>query len=222
MSPAIAALVGFGAVCAAFASWRFYFFHRNPARNIVPGYTVLSPADGRVVYADQVSLLESTDPYHLRVHDILGLRGSYDVTAIYLSIFDVHFVRAPVAGRVHLHPVPPLGPQNASMGMSLFFAALRRPLPIGHRGYAAKNELLGITFGDDVAPPLAMVLMADWWMDQIAVYVREGEQVERGQVLAKIHMGSQVDLWTRSERYKPCRAVGDRVLAGLDALTQGG
>jgi phosphatidylserine decarboxylase len=220
MTPA-SALACFVALCAAFASWRFYFFHRNPARRVPPGATLLSPADGRILYAERVSLAEPADPYHLRVHDVLGLRGRYDVTAIYLSIFDVHFVRAPAAGCVHLRPVPPLGLANSSMGLSLFFAALRRPLPIGRRGFAGKNELLGITFGNDEPPAMALVLMADWWMDQIAVYVREGQHVERGQILAKIHMGSQVDVWTRADRYYPCRAVGDRVLAGLDSLTRG-
>ena len=212
------AAAAFVVLAAAFASWRFYFFHRNPRRAVTPGDTLLSPADGRILYAERVSLDASNEPYHARVREVLGLQGHYEVAAIYLSIVDVHFVRAPAAGRVHLHAIPMLGPQNLSMGVSFFFAALKRPLPFGRREYAAKNELLGITLGDDAVPSIGMVLMADWWMDQIAVYVSEGEQVARGQVLAKIYMGSQVDLWTQAQRYKLCRAAGDRVLAGLDAL----
>lgn len=61
--------------------------------------------------------------------------------------------------------------------------------------------------------------MADWWVDQIDCWVKDGDVVERGQPLAKIHMGSQVDLWVPEGSCVLLRAVGDKVKAGLSVLT---
>ena len=62
------------------------FFFRNPAREI-PGdeRTVVAPADGRVVAAGEIET--EAGEKALRI-------------GIFLSIFDVHVNRAPVAGRV--------------------------------------------------------------------------------------------------------------------------
>jgi len=61
-------------------------FFRNPSREIPPGEReVVSPADGRVIALDEVELPGGEK----------GLR-----IGIFLSVFDVHVNRAPVAGRV--------------------------------------------------------------------------------------------------------------------------
>lgn len=62
------------------------FFFRNPTRAI-PGdeRTVVAPADGRVIEAGEIELADGRKA--LRV-------------GIFLSVFDVHVNRAPVAGRV--------------------------------------------------------------------------------------------------------------------------
>jgi phosphatidylserine decarboxylase len=171
------------------------------------------------LYCEAVDLDTSPDPYHQRVRAAFGISGRYHVSAVYLSIFDVHIVRAPVAGRLALHPIAPLEKRNASMGMSMFYAALKRPLPIGRRSYSHKNEFLGIQIErEDVGGPVRLVLMADWWIDQITTYVSQGDHVERGQSLAKIHMGSQVDLWTASGEYEIACRSGDRVRAGSSEI----
>ena len=63
------------------------FFFRNPERAIPSGEVVVSPADGRVMSVAQV--------YEPRF-----LGGEATVVTIFLSIFDVHLNRAPIAGRV--------------------------------------------------------------------------------------------------------------------------
>lgn len=61
-------------------------FFRNPRREIPPGEReVVAPADGRVIALDEVELPGGEK----------GLR-----IGIFLSVFDVHVNRAPVAGRV--------------------------------------------------------------------------------------------------------------------------
>jgi phosphatidylserine decarboxylase len=69
-------------VLALFAA----FFFRNPSRR-VPGdeRTVVAPADGRVIAAGEIET--ETGDKALRI-------------GIFLSIFDVHVNRAPIAGRV--------------------------------------------------------------------------------------------------------------------------
>lgn len=189
-----AALVAVVALITAFTWWRFHFFHRNPPRTPPPGDDALCPADGRILYVEEVDLTgDVPNPYHQRVRAAFGVQGRWTVVATYLSIFDVHFVRSPIAGRVRLHHVAPVS-ENLSMGGSFFYAALRRPLPLGRRDYTQKNEFLGVSVeGDGLR--ILLVLMADWWIDQIVTLVDDGEQVERGQLLGKIQMGSQVDLW---------------------------
>ena len=66
----------------------FAFFFRDPDREIpqVPG-AVLSPADGRVMWADDADP-QSAPP------------GAWKQVTIFLSPMDVHINRAPVGGRV--------------------------------------------------------------------------------------------------------------------------
>jgi len=205
--------VAFAALIVAFAWWRFHFFHRNPARRPPPGADPVSPADGRILYVDDVELTpDASNPYYRRVSTTFAVTGHWTVVATYLSIFDVHFVRAPIAGRVRLHHIAP-DESNRSMGGSFVYAALRRPLPLAHRGYTEKNEFLGVSIENDDVRVL-LVLMADWWIDQIVALVEDGAIVQRGGLLGKIQMGSQVDFWVPSPRFGVTLAPPATVRAG--------
>lgn len=202
---------------AAFGWWRFHFFHRNPARTPPPGADAVFPADGRIIYVEEVELAPGApNPYHQRVQAAFDVRGRWTVVGTYLSILDVHFVRSPIAGRVRLRHVAPVA-ENRSMGGSFLYAALRRPLPLGRRDYAEKNEFLGVAIeGPDLQ--VLLVLMADWWIDQIVAYVQDGDMVECGQLLGKIQMGSQVDLWAPAGRLAALPATSAAVRAGETAI----
>jgi phosphatidylserine decarboxylase len=60
--------------------------------------------------------------------------------------------------------------------------------------------------------------MADWWIDQILTFVDDGEIVTRGQVIGKIQMGSQVDLWIPAGTLTRPPAAGEAVRAGETTL----
>lgn len=203
---------------AAFVAWRFWYFHRNPPRTAPPGRDPVCPADGRILYIEQVELRpDAPDPYHRRVQQAFGVEGAWQVIATYLGILDVHVVRAPVAGRLRLVPIDAIG-ANVSMGQSFLYAALRRPLPLGQRGYLEKNEFLGVEIRGEQT--VLLVLMADWWIDQIVPLVDDGIEVQRGQVIGRIQMGSQVDLWAPAGTLLPLRQVGERTAAGSSVIAR--
>jgi phosphatidylserine decarboxylase len=153
--------------------------------------------------------------YFDRVRSTWNLSGDWSVIATYLSIFDVHFVRSPLTGRVRYRDIPVVG-RNVSLEWPMVAAILKRPLPFGRRGYCDKNEILSVSIEADIS--VILVLMADWWIRQIETFVPEGAWIERGQVLAHIRMGSQVDVWVPSECVTFTRSHFDTVLAGETIL----
>jgi phosphatidylserine decarboxylase len=199
-----------------FGWWRFYFFHRNPTRTILPGTDPVSAADGQILYVDEVDMAPAgCDGYFGRVQEVFEIAGRWRVVATYLGILDVHVVRAPIAGTVRIRHMEPIG-ANKSMGASFLFAAAARPLPLARRGYLHKNEFLGVEINGDAR--MLVVLMADWWIDQIVMFIQDGQAVTRGQVIGKIQMGSQVDVWGIARHFVTTRNVGERVRAGETQL----
>lgn len=63
------------------------FFFRDPERDVPAGQVVVAPADGRVMSVT-------------RVYEPRFLKGEATVVTIFLSLFNVHINRAPLAGRV--------------------------------------------------------------------------------------------------------------------------
>ena len=56
----VAALV---VLLLVFGWWRFQFFHRNPPRTIAPGTGPVCPADGKIMYVDEIEFGAGTYPY---------------------------------------------------------------------------------------------------------------------------------------------------------------
>jgi phosphatidylserine decarboxylase len=162
-----------GAVCLLF-SWYwpagiliflglfvFYFF-RDPQRSVPtePG-AVVSPADGHVV--------EIVDePFD----GVPGRRIS-----IFLSIWDVHVQRAPVAGRVAKVEYKP----------GKFYAALRSAA-------SEKNEQNVISLATPEGT-LVFKQIAGAIARRVIFWKSEGEAVARGERVGIIRFGSRVDVW---------------------------
>jgi len=139
----------------------FYFF-RDPERVIPtePG-AVVSPADGHVV-----EIVEET------FDGIPGHRIS-----VFLSIWDVHVQRAPVAGQVGSVVYKP----------GKFYAALRSAA-------SEKNEQNVISI---VTPDGTMVFkqIAGAIARRVLFWKSEGDTVVRGERVGMIRFGSRVDIW---------------------------
>jgi phosphatidylserine decarboxylase len=143
----------------------FYFF-RDPEREIPsdPG-AVVSPADGHVV-AIVDEMLDST----------MGHRVS-----IFLSIWDVHIQRAPVAGRIASVVYRP----------GKFYAAFRSSA-------STENEQ-NIIYIDTPQGRLVFKQIAGAIARRVLCWKREGEPVALGERVGMIRFGSRVDIWLPME-----------------------
>jgi phosphatidylserine decarboxylase len=163
----------------------FYFF-RNPERKIPsePGL-VVSPADGHVVEI----LEEPLDSWP-------GRRIS-----IFLSIWDVHIQRAPVAGRV----------RHVEYRPGKFYAALRSRASTDNEQNVIQMET---PQGQLVFKQIAGVIAR-----RVICWKREGEMVALGERVGMIRFGSRVDVWLPEGAQVTARR-GQKVRGGESILAK--
>jgi len=164
----------------------FYFF-RDPERNIEPkDHLVLSACDGTVMEVETVREEDHLQGQALRI-------------SVFLSIFNVHVQRAPLAGQVlqiEHHP-----------GRFLF--AFRQKA-------AQENDridlLMRTSLGDVLVQQIAGALAR-----RCVCYARQNQSLAIGERFGMIRFGSRVDLYL-PENMKPLVQKGDRVRAGITAV----
>lgn len=168
--PRGAPLAALGLLLALFSLW----FFRNPDRTPPPGTgLVVSPADGRIVYAGE------SPP------------GRYAATAgkrvsVFMSGIDVHVNRAPVSGRVtavRYH-------KGAFHVASVDKASLM-------------NEQNGVTITTPEGRKVTYVQIAGIVARRIVCDLKEGDEVRQGQRVGMIRFGSRVDLYLPAEARLP-------------------
>ena len=149
-----------------FLLWLISFF-RNPPRKIPDDpRAIVSPADGTVV-----------DVTPLAHYDFIG--GPAVRIGIFLSIFNVHINRAPLAGRVvelHYHP-------------GEFLNAMRPES-------AERNEFMWIGF-EQTEPPsrrFAVRQISGMLARRIVCTLEPGQTVTRGENFGMIKLGSRTEL----------------------------
>jgi phosphatidylserine decarboxylase len=164
-----------------------FFFFRDPEREPQgDDQTVVAAADGLVVGVDEVE-------------DIHFQHGKMKRVSIFLSVFDVHVNRAPVAGTVR--------------------RTIHEPgkfLDVRHPDASAMNEYLAWWL-ETPRGPVVVRQIAGLIARRIVAWVGEGDALTRGQRFGMIRFGS------RTEVYLPltCRItvqVGDRVQGGHSAI----
>jgi phosphatidylserine decarboxylase len=172
-------------VLALFILW----FFRDPERvDPVGQELVVAPGEGRVILVE-----EADEPTYLA--------GPARKISIFLSVFDVHVQRAPVAGTVE-HRVYRPGAYAVAWADKA----------------SEDNEQASL----GLATPHGKVLvrqLAGLVARRIVTYPSEGESVERGERIGIIRFGSRVDLFLPLEWEITC-AVGDRAVAGRTVLAR--
>lgn len=176
---------GAATVATAFV---FYFFRDPERRGPDDPALALAPGDGRVVEITEVD--EPT---------LFG--GRCRRVSIFLSVFDVHVQRAPVAGRVVHRDYHPGG-----------YAVAWKPEA------SEENERASVGIRTEAGPVLVRQI-AGLVARRIVTYPEEGDALARGERIGIIRFGSRVDTFLPLSWPLACH-VGDTARAGLTALAR--
>lgn len=158
--------------------WCAYFFRDPPRVTAISNGIVVAPADGRVCQIASVA-----PPSELE----LGNRPLPRVS-IFMSVFDCHVNRSPVAGRIERIVYRPGKFISADLDKA-----------------SEHNERNAFVIVTGNGQRLAAVQIAGLVARRIVCFAREGDSLSAGQRIGMIRFGSRVDV------YLP---EGARVLAG--------
>jgi phosphatidylserine decarboxylase len=180
---ALILLAGFGgiyifiAIVLILSGMFFAYFFRDPKREISRGDNlVLSPCDGTVM-----EIVQEND---------------FNVIRVFLSIFNVHLQRAPVAGVV----------KEVIYTKGKYLPAMD---PKAHKVNEQNLIIIQAEKGIFKVKQISGILAR-----RIVCFVKPGDKIEPGQKIGFIKFGSQVDLYVPKSaeiEVKP----GDKVHAGL-------
>jgi phosphatidylserine decarboxylase len=171
-------------------AWIAYFF-RDPAR-VTPlrEGLLIAPGDGRISAIERVRA-----PAELGLGDAERVRVS-----IFLSVFDVHINRAPVAGRIVRSIYVPGSFLNAAVDKA-----------------SEENERRGLVIAGADGVEIAVVQIAGLIARRIVTFAREGDSVGVGERFGLIRFGSRVDLYL-PPGHGALVAVGQRAVGGETVL----
>ena len=170
-------------------AWCAYFF-RDPVR-VTPlrDGLVIAPADGRVS-----RVVNALPPPELGLSDRPLPRIS-----IFMSVFDCHVNRSPVAGKIEKIIYQPGKFFNADLDKA-----------------SADNERNSVVIATAGAR-IAVVQIAGLIARRIVCFVRNGDSISTGQRFGMIRFGSRLDVYL-PEGTPPLVAVGQTSIAGETVL----
>lgn len=184
LSLLVAWLAGWGWAAPGFVLTAFVlYFFRDPERIIPAGDTIISPADGRIMDVRQMEL-DGKPVWKI---------------SIFLSIFNVHVNRAPIAGTI----------QNVQYQKGQFLVASRPEA-------STKNEQNTVTIQGE-RHTVTFRQIAGLIARRIVFRKKIGDRVEKGERVGLIRFGSRVDLFMPLE-FSPTVNVGDNVQGGASIM----
>lgn len=207
---AIAATIAV-ALTALYLLNRFVWFYRDPARTpeSAEANAIISPADGQIVYIKRFedgAVASEKLGRRIELTEIAELpqtkgRSGW-IVGIYMSPFDVHFNYAPVAGTVTAQRYRKADANLPMVDLSEYIriAFLRRPFDNFAAAFHLENERNTVVIEPDAEaraagqPDVAVVEIADKFVNKIDILASEGDAVRVGSKLGFIKRGSQVDL----------------------------
>jgi phosphatidylserine decarboxylase len=163
------------------------FFFRNPKR-VIPDMpqAVVSPADGKVVVIKPVQME--------------GIEEPYTQVSIFLSIFNVHINRSPLAGTV----------ESVNYTPGKFKAAFEDKA-------SSDNEHNTIVVQGDKYKVFVKQI-AGLIARRIVCWIKPGDRLERGERLGLIRFGSRVDLFLPTDKAQIKVKLGDKVQGGASII----
>ena len=183
---------GAGALAFALPLWALALFvvsfFRNPSRAIPPGESVVvSPADGRIIDVAEIEVAPGEK--RLRI-------------AIFLSVFNVHVNRAPLAGRV-------IAIERSG---AKFLAAFNPDAE-------SLNVRLDLTLETAGGTRIRFAQITGLIARRIVCHVRVGDWLEKGARYGMIRFGSRTDV-VLPLGSQPRVAKGERVRGGSTVLAE--
>jgi phosphatidylserine decarboxylase len=170
--------------------WCAYFFRDPPRVTPVRDGIVVAPADGRVS-----QIVNAVPPAELE----LGSRPLPRVS-IFMSVFDCHVNRSPVAGRIERIVYRPGKFLNADLDKA-----------------SEDNERNSLVITVGTGTRIGVIQIAGLVARRIVPFVRQGEAVAAGQRIGMIRFGSRVDVYL-PEGTRALVAQGQIALAGETVL----
>lgn len=200
---AVATLVVYGGV-SHFLGWLLVgltiwiaAFFRDPVRTTpVGGNLVVAPADGLI------TMIAKVPP----PPEIAGADGLADAemtrVSIFMSVFDVHINRSPIAGRVRKMAYVPGKFLNADLDKA-----------------SEDNERQHFLIEGDDGLLIGVTQIAGLVARRILTFVGEGNSLEAGQRIGLIRFGSRVDVYLPAGT-GPRVLLGQRTIAGETVLAE--
>lgn len=194
-------ILAFTALLTAIFGWRWptfvfwlcclfsLYFFRDPERVIVEGPGIAaSPADGTIVRIET-----RRDPF---------TNEERQCVSIFMSIFNVHVNRAPVACKVESIRYFPGKFFNASLDKA-----------------STDNERCALSVRDAEDKHWTIVQIAGLIARRIVCRTQPGDDLARGQRFGLIRFGSRVDLYLPAG-YSPAVRPGDKVFGGETVIAR--
>jgi len=174
--------------------WCAYFF-RDPERFPPEGKgLVIAPADGRISAIEEVA-----SPKELDLDSEKRTRIS-----IFLSVFDVHINRSPVAGKITKIVYVPGKFLNAELDKA-----------------SEENERQCLTLETGNGTRVGCVQIAGLIARRIVTFVQQGATVEAGERFGLIRFGSRTDIYLPPGT-RPVVSVGQTAIGGETVLADMG
>ena len=175
--------------------WTAAFF-RDPIRTTpADPKLVIAPADGLVTMITRTSA-----PPELAGEG--GLSGEFTRVSIFMSVFDVHVNRTPIAGRVKRLAYVPGKFLNADLDKA-----------------SEDNERQHFLVERDDGVMIGFTQIAGLVARRIISFVREGDTVNAGERIGLIRFGSRVDVYLPAGTGSQV-LLGQRTIAGETVLAQ--
>jgi len=181
-----------GWIAAGLTVWTYYFF-RDPKRAVPDARgLIVSPADG------VISLIErAVPPPELGAGDTPLLRVS-----VFMSVFNCHVNRAPIAGRLVKMAYRPGKFLNASLDKA-----------------SEDNERNSLLFDIEGGHNLVVVQIAGLVARRILPFVTEGQNLRTGERFGLIRFGSRLDVYL-PEGVEPLVCLGQTMVAGETVMAE--
>lgn len=169
----------------AFSIFTLYFFRDPEAKCPACPNMVISPAHGKVDVID-------------KINEPLFMKGECHRISIFLSVLDVHVQNAPVSGKVTFYKYT----------TGEFMNAMRTEC-----ADCNENAFLGFESADPPEKRIGLRLIAGVIARRIVPFIKEGDDVVKGDRISLVQFGSRGDLYLPLDAKIKVR-LGEHVTGG--------